>query len=296
MQERIICQGRRLSDADVSWLQGLVSEHRDWSRHGLAKEVCRAWKWRAANGQAKTFAARSLLIKLEQRGLITLPPLRTNLIRQSWTASTEIPHALPDPIPINSSLNKLRPLTVAAPLSGSFEDRCFKAYLARHHYLGFNRTVGENLKYLVRDQHGRDVACVLFGAAAWKTAARDEFIGWDRPARERNLQFITNNTRFLILPWVSVPHMASHILGLITRRLRADWQCKYDHSVHLVETFVEHNRFRGTCYRAANWVCVGRTKGRGRQDRDRTLRTPVKDIYLYPLIHNFREALCHVDA
>lgn len=147
------------------------------------------------------------------------------------------------------------------------------------------------MKYLVRDRHGRDLACVLFGSAAWKTKPRDEFIGWSQETRSRNLLWITNNTRFLILPWVRVPHLASHVLGRIIRRIRADWNTKYGHPVHLLETFVERDRFLGTCYKAANWKHVGSTTGRSRQDRHTTLNVPVKDIYLYPLIPHFKEAL-----
>jgi hypothetical protein len=189
-------------------------------------------------------------------------------------------------------LAELTPLTLVIAKPGSFENKSFVHYLAQYHYLGFQRTVGENIKYLVRDQHGRDLACVLFGSAAWKTAPRDAFIGWSDTQRQGNINLLTNNTRFLILPWVSVPHLASHILGLILRQLRTDWLSKYGHPVHLVETFVEQNRFRGTCYRAANWRCVGQTRGRSRQDRYTTLRVPIKDIYLYPLIQDFRRELC----
>jgi len=152
--------------------------------------------------------------------------------------------------------------------------------------------VGEHLKYLVRDAYGRDLACVLFGSAAWKSAPRDHWIGWDPTVRQRNLNFMTNNTRFLILPWVRVPHLASHILGRIMRRLAHDWRCRYGHRVHLVETFVEKERFKGTCYKAANWSHLGQTQGRGRQDRNSTLAVPVKDIWAYPLCKNFRDKLC----
>jgi len=147
------------------------------------------------------------------------------------------------------------------------------------------------MKYLVQDRDGRDLACLLFGSAAWKTRPRDELIGWNHETRSRNLLWITNNTRFLILPWVRVPHLASHVLGRIIRRIRADWNAKYGHPVHLLETFVERERFIGTCYKAANWIYVGSTKGRGRQDRYTTLKVPIKDIYLYPLISHFKEAL-----
>lgn len=156
-------------------------------------------------------------------------------------------------------------------------------YLNHYHYLGFNQTVGENIKYLVRDRSGHNVACLLFGSAAWKTAPRDSFIGWNRELREKNINFITNNTRFLILPQIRVPHLASHILGCIIRRIQKDWRDKYTHPIYMVETFVERDLFKGTCYKAANWLCVGQTRGRSRQDRYLKLSVPVKDILLYPL-------------
>jgi hypothetical protein len=167
----------------------------------------------------------------------------------------------------------------------------FNGLLARYHYLGHRNTVGENLRYLVRDRHGRPVACALFGSAAWKCAARDAFLGWERTARERNLQRLTNNTRFLVPDWVSVPHLASHVLGLITRRIRADWQVKYGHPVYALETFVDRSRVRGTCYRAANWLRLGATRGRTRNDRAHRIVAPVKDVYLYPLTADFRREL-----
>jgi hypothetical protein len=175
---------------------------------------------------------------------------------------------------------------------GSDDARLFNGLLAHEHYLGHRNTVGENLRYLVRDRQGRPVACVLFGSAAWKCAARDTFLGWDRVTRERNLQGITNNTRFLIPAWVQVPHLASHVLGLIARRIRADWQAKYGHSVHALETFVDRSRFQGTSYRAASWVHVGQSTGRTRNDRaHRRPLSTVKDIYVYPLVQDFRRAL-----
>jgi hypothetical protein len=194
--------------------------------------------------------------------------------------------------PIRGALRNLCPLSVSVVAPGSDDARLFLGLLAHEHYLGHRNTVGENLRYLVRDRHGRPVACALFGSAAWKCAARDAFLGWDRAARERNLQRLTNNTRFLIPAWVEVPHLASHVLGLITRRIRSDWQVKYGHLVHALETFVDRSRFQGTCYRAANWVKVGQSTGRTRNDRaHRGPLTTVKDIYVYPLIRDFRRAL-----
>jgi len=147
------------------------------------------------------------------------------------------------------------------------------------------------MKYMVFDKEGRPLACLLFGSAAWKTAPRDDFIGWDADTRRRNLRFLTNNMRFLILPWIKVPHLASHILGRVARGISSDWIKKYNHPIYMLETFVEKERFRGTCYRAANWIYVGQTKGRSRNDRYSTLKVPIKDIYLYPLTKRFREIL-----
>lgn len=174
---------------------------------------------------------------------------------------------------------------------GTKEANLFNGLLAHYHYLGHRIAVGENIRCLVRDRQERPVACVLFGSAAWKCAARDAFIGWNPAARERNLQELTNNTRFLIPPWVRVPHLASHVLGLIVRRIRADWQTKYGHPVHALETFVERSRFKGTCYQAANWLRLGETKGRARNDRENRIRVAVKDVYLYPLTSDFRREL-----
>jgi len=193
---------------------------------------------------------------------------------------------------IYDTLRNLRPLHVNVVEPGSEEARLFHGLLAHEHYLGQRNTVGENIRYLVRDRHGRPVACALFGSAAWTCADRDAFLGWDAAQRQRNLQGLTNNTRFLIPAWVQVPHLASHVLGLIVRRIRADWQAKYGHPVHALETFVDRSRFKGTCYRAANWLRLGQTCGRTRNDRAHRLRVTVKDVYLYPLVANFRRELC----
>ena len=287
-----ICQGRFVNDEVLIWLRSWIRAHPDWSRFRLAKELCKEWHWSTPTGQLKDFAARSFLRKLFERGLITLPPIRTGKQRKKGFATAVTTIAVPPPVSsLETSLATLLPLSFITPCGNSEEEQRFHHYLARHHYLGFHRTVGENIKYLVRDRHRRDLACLLFGSAAWKTQPRDQFIGWSHEARARNLSQITNNTRFLILPWVRVPHLASHVLGRIIRRLRTDWQAKYGHPLHLVETFVERDRFVGTCYQAANWICVGSTKGRSRQDRYTTLALPVKDIYLYPLTAHFRESL-----
>lgn len=291
MNETITCQGRIIQQTELCWLRKLVQEHPDWSRHKITKHICSKWEWRTHAGQLKTFAARSMIDKLNQRDLLDLPPIRVSYRRP---ALPPFPEGFIVPVPeiIEKSLKQITPLSIHIPTKNSFEDNCVGYHLKRHHYLGFNRTVGENIKYLVRDRAGNDVACLLFGSAAWKTLPRDSFIGWDQETRQTNINFITNNTRFLILPHVRVPHLASHILGCIMRRIKQDWLNKYAHSIHMVETFVERNLFKGTCYKAANWLCVGQTKGRSRQDRYTKLSVPTKDILLYPLTKKFKQILC----
>lgn len=291
MNEAITCQGRRIHQSDLCWLRDLVQEHPDWSRHKITRHICSHWEWRTHSGQLKTFAARSMIDKLEQRGLLNLPPIRV-AYRRNIPPPFPKEFIPPEATQVEVSLNNLTPLSIHIPAPNSYEDSCVGYYLSQYHYIGFNRTVGENIKYLVRDRSGRDLACLLFGSAAWKTAPRDAFVGWETEARRENIIFITNNTRFLILPWVRVPHLASHILGRVMRRIRQDWVYKYGHPVHMAETFVECSRFKGICYKAANWLYVGQTKGRSRQDRYNDLCVPVKDIYLYPLSRNFRQALC----
>jgi len=248
-----------------------------------------------ASGQLKDMSARLLLAKLAERGFIELPPRQRRGGRKNrrllsepdlfWTLGTE--QAL-----LEEPLELLRPLEVVLAEPGAPQADAFVWHLAQHHYLGFGGASGQNLRYLIRDCYQRDLACVLFGCAAWKVKARDRFIGWNPEQRARGLGLITNNSRFLILPHVRVRHLASHILGLILRRLALDWRRKYQLEPCLVETFVERERFSGACYRAANWLRVGQTCGRSRYDRAHSMRVPIKDVYLYPLYADFKERLC----
>ena len=275
-------------------VRGLIAEQPDWSRRRLALELCRQWQWKNAASQLKDMAARSFLNKLEQRGWIELPP------RQRRRGPGFAPRLATLPAPpaaeLSESLSQLRPLQFRVFGARQSQASQFNAYLARYHYLPCRSTVGENLAYLVADRQGRDLACALFSAAAWKAQPRDDFIGWTAAQRQAHLGWVANNSRFLILPWVRVPELASHILGQLARRVGADWQTHYAHRVILLETFVERERFRGSCYRAANWICVGQTQGRTRQDREHRIQAPVKDILVYPLEANFRKQLCHVPA
>jgi len=290
MTELMLIQGRQLHAEDIGLIRSLLAEHEDWCRTRISEELCRRWDWRNGQGRIKDMAARTLLLKLERAGLIQLPQRRcpsSNGLRNRNPPL--VAHATES---IRCALRDLRPLAVSIVAPGSEDLRLFNCLLSRYHYLGHRNTVGENIRYLVCERTGRPVGCALFGSAAWKCAARDAWIGWDRGRREANLGLLTNNTRFLVLPWVSVPHLASHLLATLARRVRADWQAKYGHPVHALETFVDRDRFRGTCYRAANWLRLGATQGRTRNDRERSIRTSVKDVYLYPLVSNFRRQLC----
>jgi hypothetical protein len=286
----MVMQGREFSDADIALIRQLLDEYPHWCRSRLSVEICRRWQWRNAQGRLKDMAARALLLKLERAGHIRLPARRAP--SPNGQRNQHVPLSSPPTETIRGTLRDLRPLMVSVVAPDSAELRLFNGLLAHYHYLGHRNTVGENLRYLVRDRHGQPLACVLFGSAAWKCAARDRFLGWDAAQRQRNLQRLTNNTRFLVLPWVEVPHLASHVLGIIARRIRADWQAKYGHPVHALETFVDCSRFKGTCYRAANWRRLGQTQGRTRNDRGRRIRVAVKDVYLYPLVADVRRELC----
>lgn len=289
MKQVMVMQGREVSGADIDLIRGLLAEHPGWGRTRLSEELCRRWDWRNTQGRIKDMAARSLLLKLERSGHIQLPPRRRP--SSNGLRNRSVPLVAHTTEPIRCALRDLRPLAVKVVEPRSADLRLFNCLLSRYHYLGHRNTVGENLRYLVRDRTGSPVACALFGSAAWKCAPRDAWIGWGSGERERNLQGLTNNTRFLIPAWIEVPHLASHLLGLIARRVRADWQAKYGHPVHALETFVDRSRFRGTCYRAANWVRLGATQGRSRNDRKHRIRASVKDVYLYPLIPGFRQEL-----
>ena len=289
MAASMVIQGREITSAEIGLIRDLMAENRDWGRTRLSEELCRRWDWRNARGRIKDMAARTLLLKLERRGCIELPVRQRPSSNQFRNRQIYVVETATEPI--RGCLKDLRPLSVSVVTSGSEDLRVFKGLLGRYHYLGHRNTVGENLGYLVRSRDGRPVACVLFGSAAWKCADRDHYLGWDRSGRERNLSLLTNNTRFLIPPWVEVPHLASHVLSLVARRIRADWQTKYGHPVHALETFVDCSRFKGTCYLAANWLRVGTTRGRTRNDRERQIEAPVKDIYLYPLVADYRKEL-----
>lgn len=294
MLETETIQGRRIGGGEVAEIQGLIESHPQWSRRQLSRILAERWQWYAASGQLKDMAARTLLLKLQERGLIALPPRRQTPSPRGLDTVGDLFDSLPLE-PVVASLSSLRPLQIQVLRPKEPDYRLFQRYLRQHHYLGHRGPVGENLSYLIRSRAGVDLACLLFGAAAWQCAPRDHWIGWSAEQRAQGLPFIANNGRFLILPWVIVPHLASHLLSQIARRIAGDWQGRYGHSIDLLETFVQRDRFQGTCYQAANWIQVGQTTGRTRQSqryRDNAVHAPVKDIYLYALSSDARRRLC----
>lgn len=281
METELVIQGRVLRPEDVALIREWLRVHPDSNRTQLSRELCVLWDWRNGVGRLKDMAARNLLLKLEARGQIRLPPRRTASV--NGLRNRQAPPLALDQSVIGGPLPLWQPVRVQPVAEGTAEGVLLKGLLQRYHYLGHRHCVGENLKYLARDRLGRPLAALLFGSAAWKAKARDQWIGWNSEQRCRHLGLLTNNTRFLILEWVRLPRLASHLLGRVAARLSADWQRKYGHPIYLLETFVEQGRFAGACYRAAGWIEVGTTTGRTRNDDGRRPRQPLKAVWLKAL-------------
>jgi hypothetical protein len=282
MAEMLKLQGRVLAASDLEEIRRLIASHPGWHRRRISEELARQWNWRNSAGQLKDMAARTLLLKLHQRDLIELPERRCAPARRGPQLERDLFDQVA-PEPITAPFASLLPLKIqrTGPRQPGW-DR-FQRHLSQHHYLSYGGPVGENIGYLIASATGEDLACLLFGAAAWQCAPRDQWIGWSSEQRRRGLQFIVHNSRFLILPWVRVKSLASHILSQVSARISADWLQRYGHPIYLLETFVQQDRFRGTCYRAANWIHVGRTTGRTRQTLAQRAGAPFKEIYLSTL-------------
>jgi hypothetical protein len=288
----LLVQGRTISPGELEWIGQLMRAHPQWGRFQLSVHIAQQWNWRNGVGQLKDMAARTLLLKLERRGLLKLPPRRSwgNSNRKARKVDTGHAAEL-DLAPLSAPLAQLLPLRVRL-VETLPERRVLRQLLQQHHYLGYHRPVGENLPYLVESRCGQLLGCAVFGAAAWKCAPRDRFIGWSAEVRQQRLQWVANNMRLLIPPWVRVRHLASHLLSLLTQQVSGDWHRKYGHPIYLLETFVDQGRFRGTTYRAANWIYVGQTQGRGRQGPGPNIPSAtIKDVYLVALHPHFREPL-----
>jgi len=281
-------RGRAVTAADVVAIRSLIAAHPHASRRQLSARLCEAWDWRQRNGALRDMVCRSLMLALDRAGHIALPPVRKRPPNNAVVRRPRATIAL-DTTPIHTPLAALGPLTIL-PVRRTPEEALYDGLIAEHHYLGFVRPVGEHLKYVVWAGE-RPVACLGWGSAPRHLEARDRFIGWSPATRRRNVHLLAYNTRFLMLPWVRVAHLASHLLGRIARSIGSDWERAYGHPVHYLETFVDPERFRGTCYRAANWTALGVTTGRGPRDLTHRPNRPIKEVLGYPLTPRFRERL-----
>jgi len=266
----------------------LIEQHPTDSRRKLSTRLCEAWDWRQSNGALRDMVCRGLLLMLERAGEITLPPVAYKRHNPLAQRSRPTPILL-DQTSIEGKLKEIGPIEFEQARRTAHEP-LFNSLMEEHHYLGYEQPVGEHLKYLVWAQ-GRPIVCLAWSSAPRHLGSRDGYIGWSAEARRRNIRFLAYNTRFLILPWVRVEHLASHILGRMAAEISADWQRMYGHPIYFLETFVDPERFRGTCYRAANWVVMGKTTGRGKQSNSYVPNRSIKEILGYPLTRRFRELL-----
>ena len=289
MEETVSFCGRVLNASELSLVRQIIADFPRLSQAELAYTICELLEWRRPNGKLKNPECVAWLRKWQPQILPSLPELRVTKPPGAHRLLANDPQSDPQP-PLRGPVAAYRPLRLQLieDLAGR---RLLQQYLQRYHPLGYRVPYGAQLRYLVRARSQEVLACLLFTSAAWKMAPRDTWIGWSDPARRANLPRVVNNARFLILPWVAVPHLASHILALAARQLPADWLAAYGVEPLLLETLVDRP-YTGTCYRAANWICVGQTQGRGRMDRTHTAQGTSKDILLYPLQSHWREHLC----
>ncbi len=290
MEEVLVYRGRRITHAQIRFIADLIAAHPHASRWRLSKLLCEAWDWRQANGALRDMVCRGMMLALHRAGHIQLPAKKQSPANPLSRRSKPATDILLDQSPIPGPLRALMPLEIRQVRRTSLES-LFNSLIERDHYLGYTQPVGEHLKYMVF-AHDRPVACLGWSSAPWHMGPRDRFIGWSPAVRCGNLHLIACNTRFLILPWVKVPHLASHILGKMVRRISVDWQGIYNHPIHYLETFVDQERFAGTCYRAANWQHLGQTTGRGIKDKVHKVTLSIKDVLGYPLAKDFRRRLC----
>ncbi len=284
-------RGRVITQKDILYIRELIAAHPRESRRTLSAKLCEAWQWKQPNGALRDMVCRGMLLMLDRAGQIELPPVKfvphNPLARRVRPAPVVI-----DTTPVEDSLRQIQPLRFTQ-VRRSEDEPLFNSLMEEHHYLGYEQPVGEHLKYLVWAQ-GRPIACVAWSSAPRHIGSRDRYLGWNQEARRRNIRFIAYNTRFLILPWVRVKQLASHILGRMASRISEDWQSLYGHPIYFLETFVDPERFRGTCYRAANWVLLGKTTGRGKQSNSYVPNRSIKEVLGYPLTKRFRERLGEV--
>ena len=285
----LIYRGRAVSPGEVESIRQLIAEHPRASRRQLSARLCEAWDWRQANGVLRDMVCRGLMLALHRAGHIELPAKRQsppNPLSHRQRPATDL---LLNQSPITAPLRELLPLEIRQ-VRRTADEALFNGLIERDHYLGYTQPVGEQLKYMVYSRE-RPVACLAWSSGPWHMGPRDRFIGWSPAERRSRLHLLAYNTRFLVLPWVRVPHLASHILGRVARRISAYWEHLYNHPIHYLETFVDRELFKGTCYRAANWIYLGQTTGRGIKEKTKKVTRSLKDVLGYPLGRDFRRRL-----
>ena len=282
---------RVITDADLLFIRQLIAAHPEASRRVLSTLLCKAWEWRQANGTLRTIVCRGLMLQLHRQGLIELPPIRrpmpNPLTERQKPSVVEV-----DTAPLCARLAEVRPLEFRS-VRRRPEEALFNSLIEQYHYLRYAQPVGEHLKFLVY-AGARPVACFAWSSSAHYLGCRDRFLGWSDAARRKNIHLLAYNNRYLLLPWVHVRFLASHLLSRMTRLLSAEWERTYRHPIYFVETFIDPERYRGTCYRAANWVVMGPTTGRGKNAWSKKPTRSIKQVLGYPLRPDFRQRLCHV--
>lgn len=294
MDVPISYRGRSISRDEVRFIRELIARDPQASRWRLSKRLCEAWDWRHANGSLRDVYARGLMLALHRGGHIELPARKQAPREHPGRRREPATDLLLDRRPIVGSLSELGPLAFHQ-VRRRGQEPLFDGLIQSHHYLGYTQPVGEHLKYMVY-AGDRPVACLAWSSAPWHMGPRDRFIGWTPAVRRQNLHLLAYNTRLLILPWVRVRHLASHVLGRMARLISSEWEALYAHPIYYLETFVDTERYAGTCYQAANWQCLGQTTGRGIQDKAHKVTLSIKDVLGYPLRPDFRRRLCAVPA
>lgn len=288
MKTILTYRGKQITADDVAYIKQMLTDNPDLSRNALSIKLCRAWNWVQPNGALRDMVARGMMLELHRGGHIQLPEkkrvVNNPFVNRKGPEVIEV-----DQNPLDTTINTVRPLCLKQVRRSPYE-KLFNSLMDQFHYLGYTQPVGEHLKYLVFHQD-KPVACLAWSSAPRHIGARDRFIGWDADTRIKNLHTIAYNTRFLILPWIRIPHLASHILGLSARTLASDWQTYYQHPIYYLETFIDTQRFKGTCYKAANWIYVGTTKGLGKDAKSKVPNRSIKAVYGYPLAKRFRELM-----
>lgn len=289
MEVLLTYRSKRITTKDVAFIRQLIDKNPGDSRWVLSKKLCQAWGWRQPNGALRDMVCRGLMLTLDRAGHIELPARKRTPLNPLAQRQKPTPIAI-DPHPLQRPLSKILPLEIQQVRRTALEPLC-NSLIDQYHYLGYGQPVGEHLKYLVFAQQW-PVACVIFSSAPRHLGCRDRFIGWTPQVRRQNIHLLAYQSRFLILPWVRVTHLASHLLGRLAKVLAADWQRLYQHPVYFLETFVDLERFPGTCYQAANWLYLGQTTGRGKDDQTHQPNRSLKAVFGYPLCRGFRNRLC----